>query len=172
MLVSLIKPSDLEIEQRDREGVIILDLKGRLVLGPADAALRQRLEQLRASGHLNVILNMKAVTEMDTTALGTLLYGSTKFREAGGRLILLNMSAKHTELSNTVKLSAAFEIYQDEIGALNSFFPDRVVPRYDLLQFVEGLEQRRHSDEPRAKGSNRNGEAGREPEEVSKQTKL
>ena len=170
--MSLIKPSDLEIEQREREGIVILDLKGPLVLGPPDASLRLRLQQLREAGHLNVILNMKGVTEIDSTALGTLIYCSTKFRESGGRVVLLNLPPKHTELSNTVKLSAAFDIYEDEISALNSFFPDRVVPRYDLLEFVEGLEQRRHSGESRAKGSDHNGQAESEPEEVPKQTKL
>ena len=170
--MSLIKPSDLEIEQREREGIVILDLKGPLVLGRPDAALRLRLQQLREGGNLNVILNMKGVTEIDTTALGTLIYCSTKFRESAGRLVLLNLSPKHTELSNTVKLSAGFEIYQDEIGALNSFFPDRVVPRYDLLEFVEGLEQQRKSGESSAKGSDRDGQAEREPEEIPKQAKF
>ena len=137
---------DLHIEQRENEGIIILDLKGRLVLGPADIALRQRLQTLREGGHLKVALNLKHVSELDTTALGTLIFSATKFRESGGRLVLVNLSPSHSEMSNLVKLNTAFEIYQDEISALNSFFPDRVVPHYDILEFVEELEQKRHGD--------------------------
>jgi anti-sigma B factor antagonist len=128
---------DLQIDQRETEGIVILDLKGQLVLGPEDVALRQWLQMLRETGHLNVALNLKDVSDLDTSALGTLVYCATKFREAGGRLVLLNLSPSHTELSNTVRLNTTFDIYSDELAALNSFFPDRVVPHYDILEFVE-----------------------------------
>ena len=143
MFLSLINPLSLQMEQRESEGIVILDLKGKLVLGAGDVSLRQRLQELREAGHLNVILNLKGVTEIDTSALGTLVFCSTKFQEAGGKLVLLNLTPKHTELSNAVKLSTAFEIYEDELSAVNSFFPDRVVPHYDVLEFVEGLEHER-----------------------------
>ena len=29
------------------------------------------------------------------------------------------------------------ETYQEGLDAVNSFFPDRVVPRYDILEFVQ-----------------------------------
>ena len=135
---------DLTIQHRESEGIIILDLKGRLVLGPEDVALRQRLQELRVAGHINVALNLQDVTDLDTSALGTLIFCSMKFREAGGRLVLLNLSESHSELSNMVKLNTAFEIYTDEVTALNSLFPERAVPRYDILQFVEELDQQRH----------------------------
>ena len=166
--MSLIHQPDLHIEQRETEGIIILDLKGKLVLGPADSALRQRLQELLESGHVNVILNLKHVTEIDTSALGTLIFCSKKFRDAGGKLVLLNLTPKHTGLSNTVKLNDAFEIYQDEITAVNSFFPERVTPHYDVLQFVEGLENERHLTELDAKGNDRDGQTGHESKEVPK----
>jgi anti-anti-sigma factor len=138
-----------------------------MVLGPEDVALRQRLQTLREVGHTNVALNLKDVTEMDTTALGTLIYCSMKFREAGGRLVLLNLSPTHTQLSNTVRLNTAFEIYRDEIAALNSFFPDRAVPRYDILQFVEELEQERLAADLEA-GKKNNCEDSPKPQELPK----
>ena len=156
----------LKIDQRETEGIVILDLKGRLVLGPEDVALRQRLQALRETGHVNVALNLKDVSDLDTSALGTLVDCATKFREAGGRLVLLNLSPVHTELSNTVRLNTAFDIYQDEVAALNSFFPDRVVPRYDILEFVEELERRQASDFEA--GKKHNAQDRRESQEVPK----
>jgi hypothetical protein len=60
-----------------------------------------------------------------------------------------------------VKLNTAFEIYRDEATALNSFFPERAVPHYDILAFVEEMEQcRRNADfETSKKG---NGQPNRE----------
>ena len=159
---------DLRIEQREREGIVILDLKGRLVLGQEDIALRQRLQALRDAGQANVALNLKGVSDMDTTALGTLVFCSMKFRDAGGRLVLFNLSPSHSQLSNLVKLNTAFEMYPSEVDALNSFFPERVVPHYDILEFVEELEQQRQAADLKSDGKNRNGKAKRESQKISK----
>jgi anti-anti-sigma factor len=157
---------DLQIDQRSNGGIVILDLKGRLVLGPEDVALRQRLQGLRDAGQMNVALNLHNVTDMDTSAVGTLIYSSLKFREAGGRMVLLNLSPAHNELSNTVKLNTAFDIYPDEVAALNSFFPDRVVPRYDILEFVEELERRQAPDSEA--GKKHNAQDRRDSQEIPK----
>jgi anti-anti-sigma factor len=157
---------DLQIDQRESDGIVILDLKGRLVLGPEDMALRQRLQALRDAGQVNVALNLKNVTDMDTSALGTLINSSLKFREAGGRVVLLNLSPSHTELSNTVRLNTAFDIYPDEIAAVNSFYPDRVVPPYDILEFVEELERRQAPDSEA--GKKHNAQDRRESQEIPK----
>jgi anti-sigma B factor antagonist len=34
-------------------------------------------------------------------------------------------------------LEAVFEVFQNEQDAINSFFPDRELKRYDVLEFVE-----------------------------------
>jgi anti-anti-sigma factor len=165
-LISHSEPNlDLQIDQRESEGIVILDLKGRLVLGLEDVTLRQRLQALRDAGRMNVALNLKNVTDMDTSALGTLINSSLKFREAGGRIVLLNLSPSHTELSNTVRLNTAFDIYPDEVAALNSFFPDRVVPHYDILEFVEELERQASDSEV---GKKHNAENRRDSQEIPK----
>jgi anti-sigma B factor antagonist len=129
----------LDIQQRENEGIIVLDLKGRLVLGPEDSALRQRLQAL-AESH-NVIVNLKDVSDIDSTGLGTLVNSALRFREAGGKLVLLNLNDAKGRLPAILKLNTVFETYQDEVAAVNSFFPDRKVPRYDILDFVEEQEQ-------------------------------
>ena len=133
----------LEIQQREKEGVIILDLQGRLVLGEEDSALRQRLTDLLDSGRNNVILNLREVTDVDSASLGTLVLFSVRCRDAGGKMVLLDLTKGHTRLSDLLKLNAAFETYDDEVAAINSFFPDRAVQRYDILDFVEEQERRR-----------------------------
>ena len=133
---------NLEIEQREKEGIFILDLKGRLVLGSEDLALRQRLQSLLDAGRHNVILNLKDVSNIDTTGLGTLVSWALKFRESGGKLVLLNLGESQARLPDTLKLNAVFETYQDEAAAVNSFFPERAIQHYDILDFVEEQERR------------------------------
>ncbi|HEY6392598.1 MAG TPA: STAS domain-containing protein [Bryobacteraceae bacterium] len=137
--------NSLEVKQRERDGVVILDLEGPLVIGDEDLALRQRLVSLLEAGRRNLILNLKDVTEIDATGLGALEFCAEKFREAGGKCVLLNLDPARTELSEVFKLATAFETYQDELDAVNSFFPDRTVPHYDILEFVTSLDHDRHS---------------------------
>ena len=127
----------LHIEQREREGIIILDLKGPLTLGHGDLELRDRLPALHQSGKVNIVLNLKEVSHIDSTGLGTLVFGLARLRKAGGRLALLNLNRSHLELFLLTKLAIAFEFFDDEQDAVNSFFPDRAVRRFDILNFVQ-----------------------------------
>jgi anti-anti-sigma factor len=77
----------LHIEERDNEGIIILDLKGPLTLGHGDLELRDRLPALRQSGKVNIVLNPKDVSDIDSTGLGTLVFGLARRRKAGARRV-------------------------------------------------------------------------------------
>jgi anti-sigma B factor antagonist len=127
---------NLQIEQREREKIVILDLKGALVLGEEDLSLLQRLLHLLDSRHRQVILNLKDVSNIDESGLDTVDFCVTRFQDVGGRLVLLDPSRLHAQVAATSKLDIVSETYQDEAEAVNSFFPDRVVPRYDILEFV------------------------------------
>jgi anti-sigma B factor antagonist len=126
----------LQIEQREREKIVILDLKGSLVLGEEDLSLLQRLLYLLDSRHRQVILNLKEVSNIDESGLDTVAFCVTRFHDVGGRLVLLNLGQSHAGVADTSKLNIISQTYQEETEAVNSFFPDRVVPRYDILEFV------------------------------------
>ena len=51
----------LEIEQREREGVILLDLKGRITMGEEAGIFRDAVEKIAAQPGARLILNMKEV---------------------------------------------------------------------------------------------------------------
>ncbi|HYW46496.1 MAG TPA: STAS domain-containing protein [Bryobacteraceae bacterium] len=127
----------LHIEQRECEGIIILDLKGPLTLGHGDVELRDRLPALDQSGKVNIVLNLEDVSEIDSTGLGTLVVGLARLRRSGGGLALLNLNRSHLKLFLLTRLAIAFEFFDDEQEAVNSFFPDRAVRRFDILNFVQ-----------------------------------
>jgi anti-sigma B factor antagonist len=81
--------------------------------------------------------------EVDTTGLGTLLFALAKLRKAGGNLAIFNVKLSHIELLTEARLEAVFEVFQDEQDAINSFFPNREVKRYDILEFVESKKLKR-----------------------------
>ncbi|MGE5644565.1 MAG: STAS domain-containing protein [Acidobacteriota bacterium] len=130
----------LEIAQRAREGITILDLKGRLTVGDAAGALRDKLREFTSAGTRNVILNLAALEYIDSTGLGALVVGFTSMRKLGGKLKLENLNRRNIELLLFTKLTTVFELFNDEQDAVNSFFPDRAVRHFDILRFVKEQE--------------------------------
>jgi anti-sigma B factor antagonist len=153
---------NLRIEQRERQRVVILDLKGWLVLGEEDLFLLQRLLFLLDSRHRQVILNLKEVSNIDESGLDTVAFCATRFHDVGGRLVLLNIGPSHAKVADISKLSTVSETYQEETEAVNSFFPDRVVPRYDILEFVNAQKAIRESKILK-RGMSELGSGGRPP---------
>jgi anti-sigma B factor antagonist len=127
----------LEIHQREREGVIILDLKGRLTVGQDVSIYRERMQKLIDSGRHSIVLNLDQVDYVDSTGLGALVMSYTTLQRAGGKVRLLNLSRRSIELLIMTKLTTIFELFNDEQNAINSFFPDREIKRFDILNFVQ-----------------------------------
>jgi anti-sigma B factor antagonist len=130
----------MEIQTREREGITIADLDGRLVLGDANGIFRDTMKKLFDSSIRKVILNLGNVAYIDSSGLGSLVVCVTSYRKAGGDIKLLNLTRRHMELLVITKLTTVFEIFLSEQDAVNSFFPDRHIQRFDILSFVQQQE--------------------------------
>jgi anti-sigma B factor antagonist len=131
----------LDIQQREREGVTILDLKGRVTVGPEATALREKVAALRDGGSPKMVLNLQHVDYIDSTGLGALVIVATSARKNGGNVKLLNLNRRNIELLVMTKLATVFEIFNDEQDAVNSYYPDRKIKTFDLLNFVQQLKK-------------------------------
>lgn len=131
----------LDIQQREREGVVILDLKGRVTVGPEATSLRENISQVIAAGQRNVVLNMANVDYIDSTGLGALVMSATSLRRNQGNVKLLNLNRRNIKLLVVTKLATVFEIFNDEQDAVNSFFPDRELKPFDILSFVQQMKK-------------------------------
>ncbi len=130
----------LNWERRDREGIAIFDLKGRIVMGPEASEFREAVLPLAGLPESRIILNMLDVAYIDSTGLGALVYLAGTARKAKSLIRLLAMNSRNLELLVTTKLETIFEHFGDEQDAVNSFFPDRAVKKFDILEFVKEQE--------------------------------
>lgn len=135
----------LQISRREREGIAIFDLAGRLVVGPSTNQFREGLQKAVADGRVNIILNLEGVEYIDSTGLGALVLCFTQSQKAGGTLKLLSLNRREMELLVLTKLTTVFDVFNDEQDAINAFFPDREIRRFDILSFVK---QHRDDDDP------------------------
>jgi anti-sigma B factor antagonist len=143
----------LEVQQRNVDGVTILDFEGRLVVGREATDARRSFTDAAASNAKNLLLNLQKVAYIDSTGLGTLVVGHSVMKEAGGAMKLLHLSKRHLELMVISKLSTIFEIFDDEQLAINSFYPDREVKHFDILEFVKSQEGEKENAGVEAEGA-------------------
>lgn len=132
---------NLEIANRDREGISLLDMKGRLIAGPDVAAFRAAVEVAAATPGARIILNLLNVDYIDSTGLGAMVMCATRTKNSGGVAKLLNLNRRNVELLVLTKLDLIFEVFDDEMNAVNSFFPDREIKRFDILSFVRKMKE-------------------------------
>jgi anti-sigma B factor antagonist len=129
----------LEFIHGEREGIEILTLHGNLTFGGEDLDLRRELDSLIKAGKIRVAFNLINLSKLDTTGLNTLVFGREELRRAGGNLAIFNLNRSHIELLVEMQLETAFDVLPTEADAIDSFFPDRQIKRYDILEFVESL---------------------------------
>jgi anti-sigma B factor antagonist len=111
----------LEITQREENGIYLLALSGRLVLGEESNGVRAIVDKLLASGATKIIINLEHVTFVDSAGLGSLIEAHRKTKAQGGRLLLSNLGPKFKQALEMARLLSIFETSPTEAGALAGF---------------------------------------------------
>ena len=111
----------LKIASREVDGVVVLDLSGRITLGEGSVQLRDAVRGLIGKGTKNILLNMGNVDYIDSSGLGELVSAFTAARNQHAEVKLLKLTRKVHDLLQLTKLYTVFDIYDDEAGALASF---------------------------------------------------
>jgi anti-anti-sigma factor len=112
----------LEITQRAVDGVYVLVLSGRLVLGQESGGFRATVEDLLSSGATRLVINLEHVNYVDSAGLGAIIEAHRKTKAQGGRLKLSNLGPKFTQALQVVHLIDMFETFPTEAAALGSLW--------------------------------------------------
>jgi anti-sigma B factor antagonist len=102
-------------------GVTVLEMRGRIILGAGNVVLRDAVQDLIVRGNILVLLDLREVEHIDSAGLGELVRSHTSLRKAGGQLKLLNPSAKIKEMLQMSMLHKVFDLQNDEVSAIKSF---------------------------------------------------
>jgi anti-sigma B factor antagonist len=126
----------LEIEQHGRDGVVILALKGRIVLGDELEKFRTAMDDLLVAGQTRVAVDLREVDYIDSSGLGCLVMQHTRTVKAEGVMVLFGLRRRQIELMVITKLATVFVLAETEMDAVNVCFPDRDAKPFDILNFV------------------------------------
>ncbi len=125
------------ITDREVDGVVILSLNGRFVIGEAIELFRTRFDELMKTGRSKIALDLSGTEYIDSSGMGYFVVAHTQAEKAGGSLTMYNLTQRAIDLMLLTKLSTVFHIYDNEIDAVNATYPDRQVKKFDILDFVQ-----------------------------------
>jgi anti-sigma B factor antagonist len=111
----------LKMTNREVEGVSVVALDGRIVLGEESNALREKLKRLIAEGKKKIILNMDNIKYIDSSGLGALVAAHCSAKTQGASLRLCHLGSKFQEVMQITKLLTVFEVCDTEAAAVASF---------------------------------------------------
>jgi len=111
----------LRLTDLDVDGVTVVVLDGRIVLGEESSALREKVKGLLAEGKKKLVLDMKNVGMIDSSGLGALVAAHSTATKAGAVLRLSSLSERSNQLLQMTKLLTVFEVSKTEADAVRSF---------------------------------------------------
>ena len=113
----------MSVTMRDSEvnGVSVVELDGRIVLGEESNSLREKLKSLIAAGKRKIVLNMADIKYIDSSGLGALVAAHYSAKTQSASMRLCNLGSKFYEVLQITKLLTVFDVYDSEAAAVNSF---------------------------------------------------
>jgi anti-sigma B factor antagonist len=111
----------LEITQREANGIYLLTLESRLVLGLENNGLRTMIDNLLVSGAVKIVVNLEHVNSVDSAGLGALIEIHRRTKAKGGRLVLAHLGPKLRQALEIARLLTLFETFATEAEAAASF---------------------------------------------------
>ncbi len=111
----------MRIETREKNGVTILDLQGKLMGGPDAEVFKNAIRRILDQGSKRVLDNLHDIDWINSTGMGILISGYTTMRRGGGDLRLLNVSDRIRSILYVTKLNTIFRCFNDEDEAVASF---------------------------------------------------
>lgn len=111
----------MKVSSRSVNEVEIITLQGKITIGAGDSQLREVITDALNNGRVNILLDMGGVTTLDSSGIGELVGAYTTVTNRGGKLKLLHLPPKVTDLLQVTQLITVFEVYENEQEAIASF---------------------------------------------------
>jgi len=111
----------VKVAIQEVDGVSVVGLNGRIVLGEESVAMREAVKNLMAAGKKKVVLNMSNVTYIDSAGLGMLVAAHISAHNQGASIRLCALGSKFHEVLQLTRLLTVFDVYDTQVAAIGSF---------------------------------------------------
>lgn len=111
----------MKFTTKENAGVTVITLEGNVLGGPDATELNNTLHKLIDAKKKKVVVDLKAVSSMNSSGLGMLIGGVTTMRNVNGDLKLACASDKILKLLEVTKLLSVFEHFDSVKKATASY---------------------------------------------------
>lgn len=111
----------VKVTIQEVDGVSVVGLDGRIVLGEESGALREVVKSLMAAGKKKIVLDMSNVTYIDSAGLGILVTAFVSAKTQGASIRLCALGHKFREVLQITRLLTIFEVFDTPAAAIESF---------------------------------------------------
>jgi len=111
----------MKLDDREQDGVVILEPRGKIMGGPDASLLHDRLHEYIGQDKKQIVIDLARVDWMNSTGLGILISSFTTLHNNGGELKLANVTDKIQSLLTITKLVKVFDAYDSVNEATASF---------------------------------------------------
>jgi anti-sigma B factor antagonist len=112
--------TEFKVQERDGDGVSILDLKGYLDAHTA-TDLENAFQKLLGANKFNIVVNCRDLSYISSAGLGVFMAYIEDVRKNQGDIKLTNMTPKVYNVFDLLGFPILYEIYKDESEALKKF---------------------------------------------------
>ena len=102
-------------------GTVVIKPHGDLTGGPETDELETLVDQLDAEGVKCLVINLAAVSIMNSLALSRVIRAHIKFTKRGAKVHLCNLENRIEAVFVIAKLSMLFPVYPDEGAAIAAY---------------------------------------------------
>lgn len=111
----------MTLKEKEVNGVVVLEMAGKVMGGPDANLLNEKLHHLVDKGKTKVVADLANVSWMNSSGLGILIGGLTTMRNNKGDLKLANVTERIQSLLIITKLITIFETFEKLDDAINSY---------------------------------------------------
>jgi anti-sigma B factor antagonist len=107
-----------QIKIEEQIGGVIVTPKGQFIGGEETDELRNALQNIAEQKKNNLVIDLKSVTYLNSTALGVLISAHTNFVKRNGKVILCNVGKSLESIFMITKLTMVFPISENLESAI------------------------------------------------------
>ena len=111
----------MKLDVRQTDGVSVLHVKGNLIGGPETFAVHDKVKQLLAEKTTKIVIDLSAVSMINSTGLGMLIGCYTSAKNAGGDIKLAGISEKVKNIFVITKLITICDVHESVREAVEAF---------------------------------------------------
>ena len=104
----------------DAQNTAVVHVQGKII-GSTVAQLHEEIDRQLQNGNNKLIIDLKNVPLLDSTALGVIILAFQVLQRTGGKLVLLSPQKAVSSVLEVTRLTSILEVYETEEAARNAF---------------------------------------------------